>query len=293
MKKQNFVYALMVTATVAFLAGCGKDNPTNPVAEASVTEDAAESIASAVGQDDGGALDQMSDVADITSAAGINDAASAGKSASILSHSIDTTWNPATSTWTLTLQRQRGTGTGTNYANVTRVYQYQFLNKDWVPQKYWRVPNGTGVDTAYTLKFTVVSGTGEHHTAHLSQHLTSVSGDWTITGANTATLTINGSYSRSAVDTVMTRNATRTLDHTLNLIFTNVQVPRGSRDDLAQHATGTISGTYNATITFSRGALYNDRTVSREFTLALGSGKGNVAIGGKAFKALLKSGELE
>jgi hypothetical protein len=295
MKKRNGVYALVVAASMTFLVGCGKDNPAGAASEASATEDAAESIASAIGQDDGGALDQMSDVSEIASAAGIAQSAQEGKitGVSVLAKRLDSAWNPATSTWTITLERERGTANGPAYASVSRVYEYQLLNKDGKPQRSWRSRNESGgIDTAYTMTFKIVSGSGEHHTPHIAQHLNAISGQWVVTGVNTETLTINGSYSRSAVDTVTTRNATRTLDHTLSLTFTDVQVPRGNRGDLAAHATGTVAGTYNASITFSRGTSYGERTVSREFTTVLGSGNGTIAMQGKGFRALLKSGVL-
>lgn len=296
MKKLHAMFVALMAASLLSFGGCAKDDPVGPDGTTVANEDAAESVASTMGQDDGGAMDQLADVSEIASAAGIQTGSTQAKGAAEPADAatIDTTYDPATGTWTVTLSRQRGSASGAYYANITRVYTYKLLNKDGVPQKYWRsVVPGSGVDTAASMVFTIVSGSGEHHTPHLSQKLTAIGGTWTVTGLNTNTLVINGTYTRSAVDTVTTRSAVRTLDHTIALTFTNVQVPRGARGELASKATGTISGTYNATITFSRGALYTDKNISKEFTITLGGGNGTITIGGKTFAALLTSGMLK
>ncbi|NUM77219.1 hypothetical protein HUU40_22905 [candidate division KSB1 bacterium] len=256
------------------------------------TEDAAESIASAVGADNGGATDQLSDVIELAGASGLQKPAEVllGKySEPNTIASIDTSYDPVTGTWTLRLERERGNPNGIPYAEISRTYTYQFLNKNGQPQKYWKV----GADTAYTIKFNIVEGTGTHRTRRLSQQLTGLSGSFTATGVNTRLVTINGTYFRSAVDTVTTRNAVRTLDHALNLTFTNVQGPRGSRLELSRKISGTVSGTYTAKVTFQRGESYGETTINRSFTINLGGGNANLNISGKNFEADLTSGELK
>ncbi|HVZ40643.1 MAG TPA: hypothetical protein VHI13_15290 [Candidatus Kapabacteria bacterium] len=292
MKKQLSTYGLIVAASMTVLIGCAKDDPNAPLA-ADVNEDAAQSIASDVGQDNGGALDQLADVAEIASPSGLSVASDALKGSSFNTVGIDTSYDQSTGTWTLTLNRERGTQGGAYYASITRVYTYQFLNAGGQPQKYWRVVTPSGIDTAASMTFTIVSGTGEHHTPNVSQKLTNIAGSWTVTGLNTPTITINGTYTRSAVDTVTTRNAVRTFDHTIALSFNNIQGPRGNRAQWSQLATGSITGTYTAAITFIRGSLYGDKNISRDFTLTLGSGNGNISIGGKAFVAMLFNGILK
>jgi hypothetical protein len=63
--KQNFWMKFMAPALAVFLlAGCDKNDPVSSDENSAIaTEDAAESIASAVGSDNGGAMDQLSDVA--------------------------------------------------------------------------------------------------------------------------------------------------------------------------------------------------------------------------------------
>lgn len=292
MKTQHVIYGLMAAAVVA-LTGCRNDT-NGPLAESVATEDAAESVASALGQDNGGALDQLADVTELATASGISQGSADMKSAALSGVAeIDSTFDAATGTWTITLTRERGAQSGAHYAKITRVYEYRFLNKDGMPQKYWRVPNpGSGIDTAASMTFRIVSGTGEHRTPHLSQRLIAIGGNWTATGLNTDTITINGTYSRSAADTLTTRNSVRTLENALSLNFSNIKAPRGKRSEMAAKATGTITGTYDATITFTRGSLYSDKEISREISVTLAGGNATIGIGGKAFVGMLGLGML-
>lgn len=292
MKSKRFAHVLLPALAALALAACQNDDPMSSNDSLNATEDAAESIASAVGADNGGATDQLSDVIELAGTSGLQKPSEVllGKySEPNAIASIDTSYDPVTGTWTLRLERERGNPNGIPYAEISRTYTYQFLNKNGQPQKYWK----TGADTAYTIKFNIVEGTGTHRTRRLSQELTGLSGNFTATGVNTRLVTINGTYSRSAVDTITTRNAMRTLDHTLNLTFTNVQGPRGSRLDLSRKISGTVSGTYTAKVTFQRGESYGETTINRSFTINLGGGNANLNVSGKSFEADLTSGELK
>jgi hypothetical protein len=70
MKINRFVSLWTAAFTALILVGCEKDSPVSPQDEMA-TEDAAESIASAVGADDGGAMDQLSDIIELASVSGI------------------------------------------------------------------------------------------------------------------------------------------------------------------------------------------------------------------------------
>ncbi|MGH7493614.1 MAG: hypothetical protein ACREOO_14650 [bacterium] len=292
--KRNFWMTMAATATAVFiLAGCDKNDPASSNENSTMaTEDAAESIASAVGSDNGGAMDQLADVAELASIAGIQgqDGAALGKRNEAAD--VDTSYDPGTGTWTVIISRERGNPDGPYYAAFSRTYTYQFLNKDGQPQKYWRVRNGGQVDTAYTIKFNIVEGTGTHRTPRLSQQLTDLSGAFTATGTNTPLITVNGTYSRSAVDTITTRNAVRTLDYTLSLNFIDIKIPRGTRSIYASQITGTITGNYTATATFQRGSLYSEKNIDRDFTITLGGGNARIRINGLDFVGDLLRGEL-
>lgn len=293
MKSKTFAGLLIPAFAALVMMGCEKSDPLSaPADEMNATEDAAESIASAIGSDNGGVADQLSDLIELASKSGIQ-----GQSSDLLGKyseateaaKIDTSYDPATGTWTLKLERERGNPNGVPYAQISRTYTYQFLNKNGQPQKYYIV----GADTAYTINFNIVEGTGIHRTRRLSQQLTGLSGSFIATGVNTRLITINGDYERSAVDTITTRNSVRTLDHTLKLTLTDVQVPAGRRFDHTRIFTGTISGTYTAIVTFQRGESYSEKTINREFTIELGDGECNIHIRGLRFVGDLLLGELK
>jgi len=294
MKSKKFLSLLMMSFAALMMSACEKD-PISPQSdnEMNATEDAAESIASAIGAENGGAADQLSDVVELASIGRIQGQADylLGKySEANAVATIDTSYDPATGTWTLKLQRERGNPDGVPYAQISRTYTYQFLNKNGQPQKYWKV----GVDTAYTIKFNIVEGTGTHRTQHISQQLKSLSGAFTVTGVNTRIVTVNGTYQRAAVDTITTRNSVRTLDHSLSLTFTEVKGPRGGhhRSEMARKFSGTISGTYNANVTFQRGESYSEKTINRTFSVVLGDGNADLDIRGLKFRCDLILGEL-
>jgi hypothetical protein len=292
MKSKTLAGFLIPAFAALVMMGCEKSDPISATDEINATEDAAESIASAIGSDNGGVADQLSDVIELASMKGIQEQSSSllGKSGSAAEIAkIDTTYDPATGTWTLKLQRERGNPSGVPYALISRTYTYQYLNKNGQPQKYYIVAG----DTARTIKFNVVEGAGIHRTRHLSQKLTGLSGSFTVTGVNTRLVTINGSYQRSAVDTITTRDAVRTLDHTLKLTLTDVQGPIGKRLEHARKFTGTISGTYTAFATFQRGASYSEKNIDRSFTIVLGDGESTIHIRGLKFVGDLLIGELK
>ncbi|MDZ7269720.1 MAG: hypothetical protein ONB48_20945 [candidate division KSB1 bacterium] len=292
MEAKKFLRLLFPAVAALTLAACSNEDPLSSSASLSATEDAAESIASALGADNGGATDQVSDVIELAGSSGLQKPAEVllGKySVPGAVASVDTSYDPLTGTWTLHLERERGNPNGVPYAAISRTYTYQFLNPNGQPQKYWK----TGADTARTIIFKIIEGTGTHRTRRLSQQLTGLTGEFTATGVNTRLVTINGTYFRSAVDTITTRNAVRTLDHALRLTFTNVQGPRGSRLDLSRKISGTVSGTYTARVTFQRGAGYRETTINRTFTVVLGNGRADITIGGQRFAGNLTSGELQ
>ncbi|HKK20958.1 MAG TPA: hypothetical protein VJ983_05745, partial [candidate division Zixibacteria bacterium] len=178
--------------------------------------------------------------------------------------------------------------TGQYYAHVTRTYHLRYRDQLGNPMQYWT--NGT--DTAYSVQFEIVSGSGEHHNMRVSQQLTGLSGSWTATGVNTDTVTINGTCSRFAVDTITTAFATRTLDHSISMNFIDLKGPRGSRLDLSQKLSGTVTGEYQAQISFQRGTAYRERAVERNFTIVLDDGSASISVNGKHFISNVQTGDM-
>jgi hypothetical protein len=210
---------------------------------------------------------------------------------------IQKQYDSTTGWWTLTLSRQRGVLNGVPYAEINRVYMYQFLNKSGVFQKNWRIVNGVGgIDTAYSIHYLIKNGTGTFQTRRLSHTLTYLSGEWMVTGTNTPTVivsTVNGGvYTRVGTNTITTRNAVRTLSDSLSMTFTGVTGPRGDRLNLSTKTGGTIIGSYHATIAVTRGTVYGERTIDRSFTITLGGTKGRLSISGHEYDIDLDLGEV-
>ncbi|MCX6137605.1 MAG: hypothetical protein NTV54_08955 [Ignavibacteriales bacterium] len=291
--------ALLLVAALTW-GGCKKDNnPAAAAAEITATDDAAESVAGAVGINNGGALDQVGDVLDITTGAGL---AKASPGMSEISYygtpaTVQKQYDSTTGWWTLTLSRQRGIVNGVPYAEINRVYKYQFLSKFGAFLKNWRSVDRTGaVDTAYSVHHIIQSGTGTFQTRRLSHTLSSLHAEWMVTGAYTSTITINtingGAYTRVASNVVTTLNAVRTLNDSLSMTFIGVTGPRGDRLNLSSKTGGTITGTYHATVSVTRGIVYSERTIDRSFTITLGGSRGRIAIGGRNYDVDLDLGEV-
>lgn len=263
--------------------GCAK-NPAEPqVSTMSVNEDVAASVADNLSENTGGAMDQINDLISLTGTAPL--AKSVGTDQV---EDKNTVYDEATGTWTATISRERGNPSGNYYAQFSRIYTYQFVNKDGQPQKNYITNN----DTARTIYFKVLEGTGRHHTLRISQQLLAVTASFTATSVHTPTVVINGSSKRSAVDTLTTVRVVRVHQHSTDLNFSNVTGPRGSRLDLSKKVSGTVTGTYSATITFLKGEGYEDRTVNRAIEIILGSGESQIRFSGYHFKGDLLTGEL-
>jgi len=260
-------------------------------ADVSASQDAAESLAGAVGSNTGGATDQLADVSNLAYEANVGTAVSPEGTPSgvlggttIVSGEKTRVFNAADTSWTLTIQRTRTDGFRT--ASWTRGYKYWY-SRNGVRQEYFRT-GGLGADK---MQFDILSDScsGVFQTTHLSDKLISLAGGWsgTInygTGADSTVMTINSTtaYSRHGIDTITTRNAVRTSDNTLALTFVNVVVKRGIGRlalgyNYGRPISGTINGTFNANITFTSGQLYTDKTISRTFTITFG-GTDNASI---------------
>jgi hypothetical protein len=267
------VFSLMVI----FLTGCKKNDNVvnNPQSQtnSTATQDALYSISANVAIDNSGVLEEMSDVLQTASVSGIvdeddNSMVNFGNNHRGVTKQYDST----TGWWTITVIRHRGGLLGLYYADYTRVYQDQFLNKNGFSQKFYIVPDGSSFDTAYTFNHKIVSGSGILKTPKVSHQLTALSGAWTVINTNTPVVTLNSSspYIRSVSDTVSRGDAVRTLNGTLTLNFTNITGPRGSGLNWHRKTSGTITGTYHAVVTFQKGATYTETTIDRIIDITLG-----------------------
>ena len=266
--------------TIIFLGGCKSNdnsmiNSPNSLQQpnTTATQDALYSVSANVAVNNGGVLEDMSDVLKTESVTGIIDEDDDNMMYFGHNHTgVTKQYDSISGWWTVTVTRHRGTLPGFYYADYTRVYQYQFLNKDDQFQKFYIVPVGTTFDTAYTVNHKIVSGTGILKTPKVSHRLISLSGVWTVTGANIPIVTLNSTepYIRTVSDTVSRNGVVRTLNGTLTLNFINIKGPRGSGLNWHRKLSGTISGTYHAVVTFRKGTTYTETTIDRIINITLG-----------------------
>jgi hypothetical protein len=289
MKYMKWIPMLIVfSLTVFFVTGCKSNdtsmvNSSQPLSDANATQDALYSVAANVAIDNSGVLEEMSDVLQTASVTGLIDEDNNNMMNFGHSHKgVTKTYDSTTGWWTVTVTRHRGNMLGFYYADYSRVYQQQFLNKDGLFQKFYIVPNGSTFDTAYTFNHKITSGIGILKTPKVSHQLTGLSGAWTVTRLNTSVVTLNSTepYVRSVSDTVTRGGAVRTLNGTLTLNFTNIMGPRGGGLNWHLKTSGTITGTYHAVVTFPKGATYTEKTIDRIINITLGGQKIPVVIKG-------------
>jgi hypothetical protein len=276
-----------IVAMVLFAGGCEKS--TEPAAD-NATQDAAESIASTIGEDNGGILDQLGDVALVCSPGGLQALPMISGGSGSLGKGIavpDTLfYDDATGYWTIEISRERTALYGLYYAAFSRIYQVQFRNAAGEVQQYYV----TGSDTAHSVNFRIVSGTGSARTPRWNHHLREILADWTVTNAHTSILTVNGTYGRSAIDTLLTYNGVRAADHVLSMTMTNITGPRGNRNNISVATSGELAGTYAGTITFVSGETYAERDFTRNFTVTFDNGTAIITVNGRTFTSDLKTG---
>lgn len=280
--RQMLPLLLAILTTLFLLTGCGEDDPVSPRATGpTADQDAAEVVATELGADSGGLTDQMADLA--AAVEGLDTAKSLPREGFAMAD-----YDAVTGTWTITIERERGVPDGVPYAAISRVYTLRFLDADGQPQPY-RIAAG---DTARTVEFAIVSGTGEHRTRRLDQQLDELSGSFVVTDVHTDLLTVNGTYHRAASNVLEGRDFLRTHASVLDLTVTDAVVPLGSARDLSEAISGTLTGVYTAEITVQRGDAYAERSVERAFTVVFGDGQADISINGSGFIGNVGSGEL-
>ncbi len=305
---KRFLLAGMCAALLgaSLFTGCNKnDGPVQAGLDAAATDDAVASIAGAIGDDNGGASNSIGDIVTLAGPDGLKGlATSLSKEYGTMTTSIvDSSYDEATGWWTMNVTHEKNTPSDQYYTKLSRTYKIQYL-KNTVPQKYWRVQNGTTIDTANVIKKIVVSGTGEYKTPRVHHTLKSITASFIATNTNKEIVTVNSDapYIRSGYDVITTANAVRTLDHTVTLNFVGITGPRMrpnssmfTRRNLSNQTSGTISGTYDATVTVQRGTAYTEKTINRTFTVTLSGGTGTIGIkgDGRRFTSNLLTGDVK
>ena len=210
MKLMKWMPVLIVfSLMVIFVSGC-KNNDNSMVGaqnsqitpDANATLDALYSISANVAIDNSGVLEEMSDVLQTASLAGIvneddNSMLNFGNNHRDVTKQYDST----TGWWTITVTRHRGNMLGFYYADYSRVYQDQFLNKNGQFQKFYIVPDGSAfIRISLIIRLLVVL---EFLKLPKSPTIDRIVGVWNVTEP-TPIVTLNSTspYVRSVSDTV-------------------------------------------------------------------------------------------
>ncbi|RPI02069.1 MAG: hypothetical protein EHM72_05080 [Calditrichaeota bacterium] len=285
-KQFVLVFVLTIALLSLIFSGCSKDTSTSPTPSTSITAntDVAESVADAVGEQSGGVVDQMGDVFMLAKSIQLEKTTDDG----FLDHR-EAIYDETTGTWTIVLQRERGVHGKAAYGYWNRTFTCQFLNIDGLPQKYY-ITHG---DTARTINFNILAGDGYHKNVRLSHDLKELQGSFIATNVHTDWVTINGTYRRAAVDTLTTQNFTRISDHVLQLTITDLVGPRGSRNDLSQKISGTITGTFHAEIVFDGRRGYAESTVDKTINIVIDNGEAEIAFDGQRFMSNVQTGQIK
>jgi len=198
------------------------------------------------------------------------------------------TYDSVTQTWTIEVMRERGVPGDSVYAKFERTYQKQFINKNGLPQRRY-ITEG---DTAYSIDFEIVDGTGVILKPYFKHHLKSLSGGWLATNTNQEIVTVNGTYHRAAIDTLTGERGTRISDHSVDLSINNVTGPRGSRLDLSRKISGSITGVFHATITILGDNITIIKEVERDINIQLGDGEVMIQVNQNQYHASPETGDL-
>ncbi len=284
MKTKSMLHTVATALLLFAVVGC--DSSTDADADLTATQDVAESLAKVTAEDTGGLADQVGDVLELASAGDIQAQTDAlGKSTT---HPVERSYDEQTGTWTISVTHERGDPDGERYMTLSKVYNVQFLDADGLPQKFFI----TEEDTARSISFVIVEGEGTLVTPRIEAARENITGSWLATGVHTDEVTINGAYSREGGHTITTLAAVRTLDYEVSLEVTDLVGPKGSRRDLSQKLSGTISGSYNAFATFQRGDAYREREISKTFTIVISEGEATINVDGQVFGSNVRTGDL-
>ncbi len=284
------LFSALLIGALVLSTGCKNDDVVSPASENLASEDAANVVAGEVGTESGGVNDMLSDMTDLRNSPLF---ANEDGGTAVLNETgtgrygtYTRTYDPATQTWTVIIEAsfQNPVRSG----SWRREYQY-FFSKNGAKQQFFI----TGGVMADRINFQIVESgcSGQFSNPRVSHQLTALRGsvvaDVSVSNGDTL-LTVNSVQPRyrAAIDSVRIRGGLRTSDHNLTLTLTNIVVPTrldrrlpeqnigGRRFRNVRPISGTISGTYNAFITFQRGDTYNEREVTRNFVINFGASSG-------------------
>lgn len=298
MLRLSSALVLLVALLALPLTGC--DSATTEAdddLDAQALDDAAETVALSMAQEPGGATDQVSDVLFLPGLVsqhrghgpgggfGDRDCDGDGNGDGPCppgQGDVDLTYDDERGVWTAVIDRERTTPNGRT-ASIYRVYEFQFLAPDGTPQPEY-VTEG---DTASTINFAILEGSGSFSGPAVTHTLEDLTGAWTITGADTDLLAITGTYARAGTHTLDRERVNSTTSYVLEASM-DLTLPREA--DLDQ-LNGTIEGTYDGTRTVERNGETRTSDISTTFVATIDDGEVSIEMEGDRFVSGLFSGE--
>ena len=273
----------------AGLTGCDSsaDAGTSGSSAMADTEDAALVVAQALALDGGGVLEDA--------AAAVSVAAASAAARPPDGHPAfparpgcrpTRTFDAATLVYTLTSDCSRTNGRLS--ATFARVATVRFLGAGGQPQA-----ERAG---ATALDFDILSGSASLVAPRASHRVTALTADFAVTTLDQDLATVNGTTTRATADSLGGPRGSRTVVARTALRLTDVRGPRGVEEDWHRGVSGTITGTYAATVTTTRAdGTSATREVARDIAITLPRGGSDVAeitLGGQRFHADRRTGSV-
>ena len=272
----------------ALLLGSAACDSSQPELDPAASQDVAESVAALVSEDNGGVVDQAADVYEMASAGSIEAQTVVANAKSTFGSTVERTYDESTRTWTIQLSREREDVDGDRFMSMERTYTVQFLDGDGNPQQFL-VTEGVH---AHSIHFTIDDGSSTVHTPRIEAETRNLSGDWTATGVDTDTVMLNGTYHREGSHKITGAEAERTLEFEVDLTVTDLVGPKGSRRDLSQKISGTVTGRWQGTAAFATGDIYRERTIERNVTIEIADGVQTIYVNGVELSADVRTGVI-
>ena len=271
----------------------------------SITSDAAEVVANALGVAPGGALN---DLAEAALASQLLGDAHRGHEATNPGCSFERAWDEDIQRWIRSIECERGEADGPFYALFARTHHFGFFDAAGEPVQR--------PGQARTMSVDLVSGEGIRRTPRMSHTLLDIGASFLITDVQEDFVTVNGDYARAGTETMRARAGERTITYELSFEALDVVGPRhaaagppptmppagaplmGPLHRRWAHAvSGTIAGEVSGLITMVTPEGTREREFSRSFVITFGDGeRGTARIRfsdtGETFVANLETGDV-
>ena len=95
------------------------------------------------------------------------------------------------------------------------------------------------------------------------------------------------------MDTITTEYFTRIHDFNIELTITELKGPRGSKRDLSQKLSGSITGKHYAKVRFFNDNIYKEKTITRDINIVIENGNANININKERYTGNVSLGELK